>query len=86
MRKKTGIAVRAEEDEEEEEVVEVVACGCVRSLPNRSRSQNEGERVGARGEEQEERSGESQEEKERRDSLGSNKLAEVEVTLKLLHG
>lgn len=29
MRKKTGIAVRAEEDEEEEEVVEVVACGCV---------------------------------------------------------
>lgn len=28
-RKKTGIAVRAEEDEEEEEIVEVAACGCV---------------------------------------------------------
>jgi len=27
VRKKTGIAVRAEEDEEEEEIVEVIACG-----------------------------------------------------------
>lgn len=56
-----------------------------RSPPNRSGGQNEGARANG-GREQKGLGGEGQEEKETGDSLESNKLAKVEVTLKLLHG
>jgi len=63
-RKKTGIAVRAEEDEEEKEIVEVAACGCVSPYRIEVAAKAREKKREQRGGEQEGRGGEDQEEKE----------------------
>lgn len=96
-----GAEGEEDEEEEEYKVVEVVACGCVgpscrtkveTKVRESERSERANEWVCARresetriGRTRERTAGELGEER-RRAPPGSNKPAEVEVTLKLLHG